>query len=77
MSAQKSFYPVTVQEWLVIVLLYLIPIYGIIKYFMMAGDKDINPVVSNYARAMLICTVIWAGVGIVWTLLVVFVFGRL
>lgn len=77
MSEQKPYYPVSVQEWLVIVLLYLVPVYGIIKYFMMAGDRNINPVVSNYARAMLICSLIWFGVGVLWVLLVVFVFGRL
>lgn len=77
MSDPKPFYPVSVQEWLVIVLLYLVPVYGIIKYFVMAGDKNINPVVSNFARAMLICTLIWIGVGVVWMLLVVFVFGKL
>lgn len=77
MSEQKPFYPVTVQEWLVIMLLYLIPIYGIIRYFIMAGDENINPVVSNFARAVLICTLIWIGVGVAWMLLITFVFAKL
>jgi hypothetical protein len=76
MTDQKPYYPVTVQEWLVIMLLYLIPIYGIIRYFMMAGDKNINPVVSNFARAMLIYTLVMACALGAWIMLITFVFAK-
>jgi hypothetical protein len=36
----------------------LIPIYGLIKLIIMAGDKTINPILSNWAKAYLILGVI-------------------
>lgn len=46
--------PVTTSEWFILYLIMLVPIFNLIKLIIMAGDKDINPILSNWAKAVLI-----------------------
>lgn len=67
---QRNHEPVTFNEWLMLYLYMMLPIFNLIKLITMAGDKEINPVLSNWAKAMLWMMLIGVGVGIVYALVV-------
>jgi|BioPla2DNA2_1021312.scaffolds.fasta_scaffold03579_7 antibiotic biosynthesis monooxygenase (ABM) superfamily enzyme len=51
---QRNHEPVTFNEWLVLHLLLLLPVYNIVLLIRTARNTEINPVLSNWAKAMLI-----------------------
>lgn len=57
--------PIPTSEWFILYLLMLIPIFNLIKLIMMSGDKEISPILSNWAKATLIMGVVSVVLGIV------------
>ena len=51
---QRNHEPVTFNEWLVLHLLLLLTVYNIVLLIRTARNTEINPVLSNWAKAMLI-----------------------
>lgn len=66
---QRNHEPVTFNEWLILYLMMMLPIYNLIKLITMAGDKEINPVLSNWAKAMLWMMLIGVGMSILYSTL--------
>ena len=61
--------PVSTTEWFILYLIMLVPIFNLIKLIVMAGDKDINPILSNWAKAVLIFMCIAFILGIVFQII--------
>lgn len=74
----NKFYPVSTIEWLILYLIFLIPVYGQIKFIRMASDRTINPVLSNFAKAFLYVLLLSIGaVLIFWFILSKLIFPNL
>lgn len=78
MNNENKFYPVSSIEWLILYLIFLIPVYGQIKFIKMASDRQINPVLSNFARAFLYVLLLFiVAVSLFWLLLSKLIFPNL
>jgi hypothetical protein len=67
----QSYPPMTLKDWIVTMLLMLIPIANLILPFMWAFGSDVNPSKKTYFQAMLIMAL----VGIVFWIVIVIFFG--
>lgn len=65
---------VTLGEWLVTMLITVIPIVNIIMLFVWGFGSNTNPSKANWAKATLIWCVIWCVIGLVFSLY--FTFGK-
>lgn len=62
---------ITTKEWLITMLIMIIPIVNIVMMFVYAFGSDTNPTKANYFKAALI----WAAIGIVISIIIFTFFG--
>lgn len=72
-SVEKNIHPViseapviSVKDWMIIILITMIPVLNFIMYFVWAFSKTDNPSKTNWAKANLIWMAIWLVVIIIF-----------
>jgi uncharacterized membrane protein len=68
---EKVYQPLTVKDWMITILITIIPLVNIIMYFVWAFDSSTHPSKKNWAKA----TLIWAAILIVLYMIFFAIFG--
>lgn len=62
----SSFYPITIGNWILTLIITMIPILNIIMLFVWSFSRSTNPTKANWAKAMLILIAVWIILGLIF-----------
>lgn len=62
----RSLYPTSIGNWIITMIITMIPILNIIMLFVWAFNRTTNPTKANWAKAALILIAVWIIIGLLF-----------